>query len=221
MITIEHDKKKYKIPNEITEFTIIQYQKVMEIEKGLKKYERFKEILFQISNIPNTVIDKMQGTQISHIINGILVMLNQSNYLLQKVIKIDGELYHFEDKIDDIVFEQFIDLVEFTDDEEQTITNLHLIAALLYRKVIGYKKEKFSFKKMIKFKKRKLLYIMEDYNSDVIIERSKIFQEKMSMDVVYGMIFFFMHLKLEFLKLSVDYLEQEKKEKEMTKTKKN
>lgn len=219
MINIEVNNKTYKVPNRMDEFTIRNYQDVISINSSTKKYDKVKTILHVLSGVPKKHISKQPWVHTQQIVNSVLVMLNTTPSNLQKVIKVKDKLYHFEDNLDNIRYDQWSDLVDLTDDTEKLNNNLHIIYAILYREVISVKKDKFKLKHLLKKHKRNLIYKTKDYDSSVIMEQAELFQEELTYDVVSGVIFFFLTLKAEYLKRLKDSLikeEEMKKEQEQS-----
>ena len=206
MINITVDKNKYHIPNKLNELTIGAYQKIKDIKPD-DKIKYVSEILNKLGNIPYDVILKMNSYEIKVIVNAITVMLNNTDQPLRNYIVIDDVKYKFQDNLDTMRFDQFIDLSEMTDNKELINDNIHLIMSILYHKVIGKEKSKFKWYKP--WKKRSYKDILEPYDSTKVYDKAKLFKEHLTMDIVYGVLVFFSHLKLIYLKNSLDYLKSQ------------
>lgn len=218
MINIKLDKVKYKIPSKLTELTIGRYQKLKDLNKK-DKVKYFGELLNKLGDIPYAVILSMSNKDVKDIANALVVMLAGSDNLLQNYVEVNGVTYKFTENLDLMRFDQFIDLIEMTDNTDLINENIHLISAILYSEVIGKKKSRFKWYKF--WKKRKIEDIVEPYNSEGIYKRAALFKEHMTMDVVYGLLVFFSHLKLISMTNSLDSLNQDLvKSQKTSKTKK-
>lgn len=184
MIDINTKDKVYKIPNRLSELTISQYQEIMSLPKDITKYQRMSMILGELGEIPQEVIDSLPSQYVVQILNNINLMLTNIEEPLHDTVEIDGKEYKFEDEIDGIRFDQFIDLYEMTNGETTSIKNLHMVCAILYREIIS--------------KNKKGIYKTKEYLIKDVKEQGKIFKE-LPMDVAYGVLFFFLNLKIVYL----------------------
>jgi hypothetical protein len=186
MITLKFEGKKYFIPNELKELTIYQYQEIQKIDKT----DKFKFIVnfLGLFGIDDYIAKNVKASIVIQIMNSTNVMLNTTNVPLQKTFTIDGIEYGMDTLID-LRFDQFADLTELTETENLINDNLHIITAILFRPLTKWKKEKFKLLKL--FKKRKLIYTIEEYNSKTVMERAEHFKQNLNMDIVLGLLFFF------------------------------
>lgn len=208
MLNLTVGNNKYYIPSTLKELKVGVYQSIPEMGDDKLKY--FATLLHTMGKVPYDVVLKMSNNDVTTIANSLIVMLNDTNQPLQKTISVNGELYEFESDLNNLRFDQFIDLAEFTDKAVDIKSYLHIIAAILYHKVIGKKKEKLRLKNIFR---RKYKNIVEPYDAKTVFEKADIFKEHLSMDVVYGMILFFSHLKLIYLKNTLAYLKKIEEEK--------
>lgn len=211
MIKIKVEGKSYNIPNNLEELSIKDYQFI----KGVNTEDKFKYfmIVLEYFGIEQHLCKKIDSKDVLSIIDSITVMFNQTNISLKHIISIDGIEYQFERELNKLRFDQFVDLTQLTENENTITDNLHLIAAILYRPILKTKKERFKLKHL--YSKRKAIYVAEKYDSNLVIERSEIFRNKMNMEVIYGMLFFFSLLKLKYLKSTLEssLIEEKKKMK--------
>ena len=127
MLTIKLDNEKYSVPNDISEFTITDFAKIMSVPKNEDKYERISEILHQVFDWPYEFINKISTKaimQITTIINSCIADINEP---LQNVFEFEGKKYKYFETTDVLRWDQFVDLVEMTKDEGTIVKNLHLI----------------------------------------------------------------------------------------------
>lgn len=206
MITIEGIDKKYYIPNNLSELTVSQYQEILQLPKDIDKYQRMLLILGELSGIPEKDIKLMPGRDIAQIVNNIFLMLQAKDRFLIDEFDLKGQKYKFESKIDNIRFDQFIDLVEMTENDDLIVKNLHIICAILYREAEITGKEPFKLKYFLKGN-RKEIYTIKEYNSDELMDRAEIFKD-LTMDIVFGMLFFFSSLKVIYFQRLADYSNQ-------------
>lgn len=206
MITLKFEGKKYFIPNELKELTIYQYQEIQKIDKT----DKFKFIVnfLGLFGIDDYIAKNVKASIVIQIMNSTNVMLNTTNVPLQKTFTIDGIEYGMDTLID-LRFDQFADLTELTETENLINDNLHIITAILFRPLTKWKKEKFKLLKL--FKKRKLIYTIEEYNSKTVMERAEHFKQNLNMDIVLGLLFFFSNLKLKLTNRLLVSSQNEKK----------
>lgn len=215
MINLIVEKMKYKVPSKLIELTIGRYQKLKGLDQtNQTKY--FGELLNKLGDVPYEVILNMTHKDVKDVAESLIVMLAGGSESLQNYINIKGVTYKFTENLDLMRFDQFIDLTEMTDDPVLINDNMHLIPAILYQEVIGKKKTKFIWYKF--WKKRAYVDIVEPYTSEAIYKRSKIFKEYMTMDVVYGLLIFFSHLKVISMRNSLVSLQTQLAQTENQKT---
>lgn len=216
MINIKIEKTTYKIPNKLTELTIGVYQKLNGLDKS-NQATYYGELLNRLGGIPYDVVRNMTVKQVRTIATSLNDMLDQFGIPLQDKVTVQGIEYKFPDKLDMIRYDQFIDMWNMTNGQTVINDNLHLIAALLYSRVTLEPKPKFKWYKF--WKKRVAIETTEPYDSKTVEARAMIFKEHMTMDVVFGLLIFFSHLKLISLKNSQDSLIKDiEKEKMKSKT---
>lgn len=211
MIKLKLRNKVYNIPNNLTELTIEQYQDIKNIKVDVdNKVKWFSDFLF-LFGVDRKISRMMNSIDIINTMNAVNVMLNNTDVPLFNYITINNTKYQFENKLSNLRFDQFVDLSELTDDESIINDNIHVIAAILYRPIIGKVKEKFLIKNLIRFKKRKYVNVVEEYDSSKVIDRSEIFKQHMNMEIIYGLLFFFSNLKLQHSVNLLQSLETEMK----------
>lgn len=202
MIKITIDKKKYYVPNDFTEVSIGLYQKLTKIDSE-DEIDKLVDYMKILTGLDRDTILKVELNDIRKITKNLLTLFNKGDYKVVDAVKIDGTTYVFDKDLENMKFNMFIDLEEMTKDKEVVNDYLHLIMAILYRPV-----------KRHSFLKRKKVLKPEKYNSSMVKDRAEFFKENMMMDKVMGSLFFFMNLRMEYIKIMTDCLRQ-KKEKEV------
>jgi hypothetical protein len=194
MINIKINKKKYKVPNEFSELSIGTYQELSKIEVLDKKNSL--EYIKILSGIEIDILKKIKLTDIKKITNNLLYFFDKNEFKLVEAVEINKKIFVFDDDLQNMNFEMFIDLDELTKDQDTIIDNLHLIMAILYRE----KRKRTIFNKKL---------YSDTYDSKSIKERADFFKENLMMDKVLGALFFFINLRMIYIQNTVDYLEGE------------
>jgi hypothetical protein len=198
MVRISIGETKYKVPNNFVELSIGKYQE-LSVVKDENKIKMIIEFLTILTGLELDVIKNLKLTDIKKLTSSFNFKLSK-DYPLVQAVKIKGKTYRLDEKLNNMRFDMFIDLEEMTKDKDLVIDNLHLIMAILYRPAIK------------KIFRKKLL--VEDYDSESVIERAEFFKENLMMDKVVGALFFFINLRTTYIADLVDYLGQEKEKKE-------
>jgi len=201
MIKIKLNKEKYNVPNSFDELSIGKFQLLNEVEKDTEKRMMIHYINI-LTGIDTEMIKRIEMVDIKKIMDNFnFFEINKEDHDIIEAVKID-KIYKFDRDLFNMRFDMFIDLEELTKDKEQIIKNLHLIMAILYRPVI---KKKLWSKKLV----------IEEYDSESVKDRGDYFKENLMMDKVIGALFFFIQLKLKYIKDLEGYLIQMNKEMTM------
>lgn len=207
MITLKLEEKKYDLPTSFEELILGKYQEIVEINKELPFLEKYVKILNILTGIDEEKIKEIDIKQLNVISNAISYIFKEEQKGLIDRFKLDGTKYGFNNHLTSIKFGEFIDLEEFSKSDEVN-KNLHILMAILYRPIKRFKKRTiFSYLKKEKDDK----YEIEDYNSDEVMERAKLFKEKLSMDKVLGTMVFFSLLRLTIIQRTAGYSERKMK----------
>lgn len=186
MIKIEYDGEVLNIPNRLDEISLSEFQQISSIKfKNNKRY--FIQVLEKFG-IPRVAINSLNVDNYIIIKNALTILFNDISQPLQNIIEFNGDKYQFTDNYDDIRMDQFVDMMEMSKDKEEIINNLHIISSLLYRKVIDEKTENGN-----------IIYIVEEYDSSVVLGRSLQFKD-MNLEIFLGVLGFFLLLKATYMK---------------------
>lgn len=207
MIKLTYKKQNFIIPNNLNEFKLKDYMDIVKY-KDHKRKDLIYNIL-SVYDIDIKLADRIQSKQILNIVNSIILMINDIDVKLKKEFELDGINYIFDD-LDTLRFDQYADLNDASVDEKTTMENLHLIMSILYRPY-SLKKQKYNILKF--WKKRKMVKVIEEYDSNKVAQRAEIFYENLTMDIVKGAIMFFFYLKLKSINNTLQSSLNEEKKK--------
>ena len=164
----------------INDIMINEYRDILTIiEHGEDSIENNIKII-------STLTDLSEKELLDYEYSSIRKLVDMVNEIISKPveeelvdIEIEGIKYGFDEKLDKMKTGMFIDLYNFTKDNDKINDNLHIVSAILFRpKVNG-----------------KLL----DYNSESVITRADIFNKHMSISVAQNICFFFLILRQKSL----------------------
>ena len=178
---------KLNIPTKLSEITLRQYKKFIEI--GQKNDDttfiqgKMIEIFCGVSHKFATLMKYNDVEEITGDINKLL--LQQPS--LVSTFKMNGIEYGFVPDLDNMTLGEYIDIDTYTGEYD----NIEIAMNVLYRPII---------------KKIKNKYIIEDYNPE---NKDKMLD--MPMDAVVGSLFFFLNLGLELSEITLNYLTNPKK----------
>jgi hypothetical protein len=183
-------KIKIKIPSDLGEISLYDYQRYMNVIKNSND-ELFiaQKTVSIFCNIPLQDTLQIAIHDIYDIVEHLKDVFN-SKPSLQQRITFKGKELGFIPKLDDISLGELIDLSNSIND----VQKLHIAMGVLYRPI------KAKFKDM---------YEIEDYNADEgIMEVMK----SLPLDVVFGAMLFFYHLANDLLRAIPRYLREKAKE---------
>jgi len=176
----------------IDDITIQEFRKINSIinteEEGLERDISIISILTDMSAEELAKFDYKSIQDLLEVINNIL-----SNYEVyeEHEVTIKDIKYVFDTNLDKMSTGMFVDLYNFTKTPEDIISNLHIVAAILYRPI----------------NKKKI----EAYDSETVMARSEIFDSEMSITVAQSAAFIFLELKKKGLRTTLVYLENQLK----------
>jgi hypothetical protein len=194
MIKIELGGKKYNIPSKFSEVNIKTYQELMLVEEEDEK-EKVIHYLSVITGLKRNVVRRIDINDIIKLMDTFKFFDDNIQKLVEAVV-INNNTYVFDQDLEAMNFDMFVDLEELTKDKETIINNLHLIMGVLYR---PSKKKTFGDLKPMA------------YDSENVKERAEMFKKDMMMDKILGSLFFFINLNLEYTKDLEVYLMKEQK----------
>ena len=173
---------KLNIPTKLSEITLRQYKKFIEIGKINQDptfiQGKMIEIFCGVSHKFATLMKYSDVEEITGDINKLL--LQQPN--LVTTFKLNGIEYGFIPDLDNITLGEYIDIDTYTGEYD----NIEVAMNVLYRPII---------------KKIKNKYIIEDYNPD-----NKDTMLDMPMDAVVSSLFFFLNLGMELSEITLNSL---------------
>jgi len=166
-------QKTYKLISSWSEVTLEKWIKLAELE-GLSKSEEAKGVIELLSDIPNTVINKLALADISTILNRVAYLQSNPDNGLKKVIKVDGEEYGFHPNLEDITLGEWADLEHYI--KAGIEKNLPHIMSILYRPIVERESD---------------AYIIKAYDGNIDVRAEKL--KKMKAENVESCLVFFWH----------------------------
>ena len=175
-------KIKLNIPEKLSEMTLGQYQDWLKVSEG-KELDTFlqQKIIEIFCGITLKEVMQIKASDIDRLVTGI------SNIFVEEPKFIDrfdygGKEFGFIPKLDDISFGEYVDLDTYLQDWQL----MHKAMAVLFRPITLKRKDK---------------YLIEDYES-----AEKYDLKCMPLNVVFGSLVFFYHLRSELLRHILNYL---------------
>ena len=202
-LQIDDKVTEFKLPTSWDEVSLGQYTQLMlSIEKdGISEIELMIKSLKALVGIDEGILTKVPLKQLREAYNqlGELISTNPNNEL-SRVVEIDGIEYGFIPDFDDFTLAEFVDLDNYLQD---SWNNMSKIFAVLYRPVNTRKDNK---------------YTIDTYTLKDIRDRRELFNERLSIDTIYGALVFFCDIgrkHIERMRLS---LRSQKKSQNTIKT---
>lgn len=192
MIKIKIEDTIYNVPESWDDVTLGQYEKWFDYTADTKTKE--VELVSKISTIPFTLLSNLPLSFYTEVLNMVSFAFAGNEYKSSNKIVIDDEVYSVSTK-DELILAQYVD-VEATFEEDSNDSKLSEILAIVCLK----KGEK--------------------YDSKILKERKKLFQNLM-MNEVFPLLAFFLQLKKNLLKITTFYskvMEQVNQFADLTKT---
>lgn len=174
------------IPENWQEVTLEQY---MKFYKAVKPYEQTEDYhqklleraMYYFCNIDADVYRKLPKETFDEVSNDMLNLIANSNE--QKLVlsfELFDQKYGFIPSLDEMSYGEYVDLVTYSKDTWQ---NIALIMSILYRPIIEEKNGK---------------YKIQSY-SGTVDNQVELFNKKLTMDVVFGSIAFFLSLRQDLV----------------------
>jgi len=171
-----------KVPNDLSEIKLSDYQKFVKIaEKDQETDFLHKKMIEIFCHIPFNQVSTYSFNSVRKVIE-ILTNMLQQKPKLKTTLKIHNKDYGFIPKLDDMSFGEYADLDILIADWE----TMDQAIAVLYRPITN------------KFKNK---YLIEDYDSD-----KTAYMGNITMDYVFGSLFFLKNLNQELSKHILQYL---------------
>jgi hypothetical protein len=180
------------IPESWSEITLEQYMKFFKAIKPYEKTDQYnKKILesaiYYFCGISADVYNKLPEKVFTEISNDMLDLIEKSkSEKLVLSFELFDQKYGFVPSLDEITYGEYVDLTTYSKDTWQ---NIALIMSILYRPITEQKGDKYS---------------IESYNGTVDA-RVELFNKKLTMDVIFGGLAFFLSLQQDLLIDTLNY----------------
>lgn len=182
-------KLELKIPTQLKEIKLLQYQKFLKIAKENEESEFLHQKMVQIfCGIDLKDVASIKRKDVASITNNLGQLFNTNHKFISR-FKIGGAEFGFIPNLDDITQGEYVDLDTYITDWGE----MHKAMAVLYRPIT---------------KKIGDRYEIEDYKGSATY--SDVMRHA-PLDVVLGAVVFFYHLGNELLKSTLTYLEENPK----------
>ena len=126
-------KKEFNLIKKWEDVTLDRWVKLIS-HKGKTKSADARVTIEALSDIPATVIDKLDLATIVVILNSLATMQKSENSSLREIIEIEGKEYGYHPDLDSITLGEFADLETYMQDMEK---NLPEIMAVLFRPIVA------------------------------------------------------------------------------------
>jgi len=171
------DKIKIQVPTSWNDVTIGQYIKISKLKKPEKDYTELKYlidlILILCPNLSKEVLENITEEKLVEITGDWNWMVNLPIDNVVKEFKIGDDKYIYDREVDKLSLGEMVSYETLIDSEEMTQNDaLSLVLAIVLRKEIDG--------------------VIEDFNADEIYNRIKLFEDNISIEQAYGLIFFFL-----------------------------
>jgi hypothetical protein len=177
MINFKLDDKVYNVPEYIT---IDKYVKIYKV-KDLFEEEYFAAKLISIvCECPVDDLLQADYQEVNYVASHIMSQIPLSKPKFVDRFEIDGVHYGFFPKWQDLSFAEFVDMDTIsTKKEDELLTLLHILMAIMYRPIISQRSEHD--------------FDIEKYDVNSMKVRAELFKNKMNINIVLGAQFFFIN----------------------------
>lgn len=162
------------------EVTIGQYQEIMAIQ-STNKISKFIESISIIMDCDPQLIRDMNMTEYKKLVADTQFLSEQPNASIEKIIEVEGKRYGLIPDMTLIEAGVFIDAEQF---KEDSITNLHLLTALIYRPIVKEDGDE---------------YEIDKHKAEGFEKRANLFKDKVSIETVMGAVLFFSLVEMRLL----------------------
>jgi len=181
---------KLTIPTDLSEINLGQLQRLTNLEsEDLNAIEMQKRVIELLTSVDRATIDLFKLSDLEGVYSKLL-SLSRREDKLHRFVTIEGVKYGFHPNLSEISTGEFADLDTLCQDFND---NLHLIMAILYRKVTIEKYGK---------------YQIEDYSGEVEA-RAELFRSKLPANVVNGAMVFFWTIGSDYLNDTLNSLRED------------
>lgn len=159
-------------------------------QKAIKPYEGEEEFIdkvidhavYHLCGVSADILHKLPTETFLTIQSGVLKLITSDrNEVLVKSFTLGDSKYGFMPSLDDMTYGEYIDLVQFSKD---TWNNIPELLSILYRPIV---------------KESGDTYEIQTYNA-TNLNQVELFREKLTMDIVFGALSFFLHLQQDLLR---------------------
>jgi hypothetical protein len=173
-----------------SEITIGQYQQLVSIQNGVYEFGIEKEIavLSCITGKPTEELEELPKDKLIELAKVTKFINDPISDTLKPIFKCGGKTYNVLMNAEKISTEQFILLNRYTENEANTIDNLHYILAVLTNE-----KQYWWSSNVHRF----------DYNFE---EKAKLFKDKLSIEMAHAPAVFFCKVYKSWLEITETYL---------------
>lgn len=185
-------KVEYTIPEDWSEIKYIDYIKFYQAVKPYENTEEYVEkclerAAYYFCGIDSDVYKQLPVENFSEISQQILNLIDSSknHKLIQSFNLLDVD-YGFIPSLDDMTYGEYVDLITYS---KETWENMPLLISILYRPITDKNKDK---------------YKIQAYDG-TIDNQVELFKSKMTMDIVFGALSFFLRLQLDLLNATLTY----------------
>jgi hypothetical protein len=170
--------------------TIGQYQEIMSIQTT-NKISKFIESLSILLDCDPQVIRDMNMSQYNKLVAESQFLSKQPESIIEQIIEVDGKRYGLIPDMTLMEAGVFIDAEQF---KEDSIENLHLLTALVYRPIVKEEGED---------------YEIEKHKAEGFEKRANLFKKKISVEAVMGAVLFFSLVEMRLLEgLATSFLQE-------------
>lgn len=192
-------KLSIDIPTRLSEVTLQQYQKYLELIEANSEAQEGENLehflalktLEIFANVPYKTGLMLKVRDVNNAISKIHDMLNHKPPLRMQY-KLGDTTFGLIPKLDDMSFGEYIDLDKYITDWKE----MHKAMAVLYRPIDAMIGDQ---------------YTIQEYKGDNYWEAMK----HMPLDVVFSSLLFFYHLGIELSQITLNYLSQQESSKEL------
>lgn len=176
-----------------TDWSSVTLKKYLTLQKDMKNYVDDEEaqtalMLSHLCGLDAEYINSLSIEDYNQVRTALEGFVNNTEYPLQKIIKIDGKEYGFEPNLSQMSYGAYVDISKFG---QLTIDdNWPKIMSILYRPIVDKKGD---------------MYTIETYKGNI---DEKLFLS-VNMDVQFGALFFFVNLLMDLLNATLKSLKVE------------
>ena len=194
-LKIDDKATEFKLPTSWDEVSVAQYSKLMlAIEKeGTTEIELMIKSLEALVGIDGGILSRVPIKMLREAYKQLGELTsNMPSNELSRVVEIDGIEYGIIPDFNEITLGEFVDLDNYLQDN---YNNLNKIFAVLYRPVIERDGNNYN---------------IEPYSLKNISDRRELFNNRLSIDTVYGALVFFCSIGSKHIESTLYSLEEEK-----------